>query len=152
MRDSYRVLWVLLLFGHLVSACSGADRKIASPLGAQFAVPTKDDLLWVDGRRLSLDGYAALRSALPVSLSKDYVIWVAIAALAIQNDSMIHGREIPLPTAVDLARYAQGDVPLTQELESYIQKTDSNEYKTKLQQLINRSSVQRNPQVLAEVH
>lgn len=101
----------------------------------KFPEPTKDDVLTVNGNTLSLSGYNALRNHLPTDLSKNQVIWIAIAALALQNDALTQGKEIPLPDAVNMAQKA-----LTDSLT-----------RSKFESLISQTVIQRNPQVLAEI-
>jgi hypothetical protein len=101
----------------------------------KFPIPTKDDVLSVDGRRLSLSGYNALRNHLPGNLAKDQVLWIATAALALQNDARLQGKEILLPHAVSMAQKALTDLVT----------------RNKLENLITQSVIQRNPQVLAEI-
>jgi hypothetical protein len=148
------IFWLLILAASISSGCSGSSPKSSSALSASFqvpTVPTKDDVLWVDGRRLTLSGYLALRDALPSNLSRDSVLWIAIAAFSIQNDALIHGREIPLKTAVALALYAS-DLSQNPGMEADTERLKPEDYRIKIDRLISKSMIQRNPQVLAEIH
>lgn len=100
-----------------------------------FFAPTKDDVLWVDGRRLSISGYHALRENLPSTLTHEQVLWIATAALALQNDALPKGTQIPLKVAVQKAMIALEDSTTKRELEK----------------IIAQATVQRNPLVLAEL-
>jgi hypothetical protein len=147
-----RALFSLVLAASLLVGCMGSDRGLPLSRKSPFQVPTKDDVLWVDGRRLSLSGYTALRESLPPGLSRDTVLWLAIAALSLQNDALLRGTEIPLKTAVTLARFADGTASLTPEMEPYVEHLSAIEFKSKIERIINKSVIQRNPLVLAELH
>ena len=118
---------------------------------------TKDDVLLVDGRKLSLSGYSALRGALPQSIEKDEILWVATAALALQNELFSKGKEINLPLAVKLAHSAISHEPLQKDLEPFASEYTgiahplSQDLKTRLDQLIGQAKIQRNLRVLAEL-
>lgn len=147
-------LFILICF---LSACWGPRQRAPFFSSNPFQVPTKDDVLWVDGRRLSLSGYAALRSTLPETLKKDDVLWIATAALAFQNETLSKGKEVALPIAVDLARVALSQIPLSLDLEPYAAecteaaRSQSDEVKKCLEHLITRAAIQRNPGALAEL-
>jgi|GEM_PF-5494731 len=130
----------LLILGLVfLTICSSCSRSQHQPLLAhssvQFFAPTKDDVLWVDGRRLSISGYHALRENLPSTLTQEQVLWIATAALALQNDALPKGIEIPLRVAVQKAMIA----------------LENSAAKLELEETIAQATVQRNPQVLAEL-
>lgn len=132
-----------------------ANRAIASRL----PVPTKDEVLVVDGRALSISGYLVLRSQLRLR-DKEGVFFAAAATLALQNDSRLTGSELSPKEAFDIVRYAldDGASPELQEASKQYFKVSSGRLpdaatlRKQLSLLVTRSVVQRNPQVLAELN
>lgn len=155
MRRTYRLLGssIGLL---LLSACLTSKSPMIP--AAPLSFPSKDEVLLVNGRKLSLSGYAILRERYP-NLKRDDLLWMGIAALAIQNDTQSRGREMNPNAAVELARFALNEgelssvVPLLREYYSTVGELPSGpEFKKLLDKIISHSVVQRNPQVLAELH
>ena len=122
-------LHALLLAALAALACEGCTARSVGSLGTAPALLTKDDVLLVDQRRLTLTDYLALRGQLP-GASTDEVVWTAAAIFALQQEWRSQGRTLDPRAALKLVREAQG------------------ESKRHLEDLLSHAVVQRNEHVL----
>lgn len=120
---------------------------------------TKDDVLRVNGKPLSITAYMAIRSKLKEP-TKNNVLWVGTAALAMIKETSAQGKELSPTVAIDIARYALGDLPLASadaSLREYLGQNiqqpapPPEDLKTQLDQFVARAVIQRNLRVLAEL-
>lgn len=128
--------------------------------GAQRAlpIPTSTEVLLVNGKPLSISGYLLLREQFP-KLPRDQVLWIAQSALALQDEARELGRELTLSQAVDLARYSIELISVSEAesaLKTFQGSSDTplepKAFRQNLERILSQSVVQRNPQVLAELH
>jgi hypothetical protein len=136
----------------------------AAPLSSErsfsqgLPVPTKDEVALVDGRALSISGFFALRTQLKRP-STEGVLWVGIAALALQNETRARGHEISTRAAVDIARYALGDSSAA-ESENGLREYFSfsavppapTQVKQELDRIVSKTTVQRNERAVASLN
>ena len=128
-------------------------------LGASaLPLPTKDEVALVNGRPFSLSGFYSLQSLLNHS-STEAVLWVGSGALALQNETQGQGHELSPQAAIQISRYAIGDISFA-EAESALQQYQTraterptpHQLKLKIEQLLLHSVVHRNNQLLAALN
>lgn len=142
----------------LFSACVGQEGDTSRPhwpLLAGLPVPSSVDALLVNGRPLTIDGFQALRTKFPTR-SKEDVLWIAQSALVLEDSAKQAGKTLSLTSGVILAAFALGIAP-EEEARAAFQEYGSNpssapEFKAHIEKLARLAVVQRNPQVLAELH
>ena len=120
-------------------------------------LPTKDEVVLVDGRPLSIAGFMAVRTALSQATTQS-ALWIGMAALAIQNETRARGREMAMTSAVEIARYALNELSLEQvepALRAFVGKLGALPPPTALRHdvelLLARAVIQRNIPVIAEL-
>jgi len=120
-------------------------------------IPTKDEVALVDGRALSITAFLTLRSHLRTHAT-EAIFWVGTAALALQNETRARGEEIQISTAVDIARYALGELNAAEadtSLRQYFARTGlpptPANARTELDHLLSKSSVQRNERAMSSL-
>ena len=151
-------VWVLLLTPLLLFGCirPDADRKPPA-LFRTLPVPTSSDVLLVNGRPLTIDGFMALRSQFPNAPRED-VLWIARAAMVLEDDAKASGRTLSIVSAVALASFALGRTsvePAAQALVEYGSPEtfkDPKVFKGHVDKILGLAVVQQNSQVLAELH
>ena len=123
------------------------------PLAFRALTPTKDEVVLVDGRALSISGFYALRTQLK-NPSTEAVIWVAVATLTLQNETRGRGGELSTPEAAEIARYALGELTLNEarkSLRGYFREPAAlpspDQTKREVERLVSLSNVQRNAQI-----
>lgn len=138
----------------LAARLVGSERSFSQSLPA----PTKDEVALIDGRPFSITGYLALRSQLRTRTS-EAVFWVGSAALAIQNSTRARGHELQTPVAVDIARYALGELNAAEadnSLRQYFERRGlpptSMEVRREVDRLLSLAVVQRNDRVLRSLN
>lgn len=137
-------------FGH-----SEAKRASISGTEPRLPAPTKDEVLLVEGKAMTLSGFLALRHRFP-ELSKQDIAWMATAALSLQAHAEKTGSPpIDVGRAVDLARYALGILPQGSEefLRGHFASSavpSATDFRRELDRIISQSAVQRNADLLAE--
>ncbi len=126
--------------------------------GALSPIPTKDDVALVDGRPFSISGFLALRGVMRTQ-SKEAILWAGTAAIAIQNATRARGREVEPPAAVEIARYALGEISAAQadnSLHQYFERLGvpptPPEVRAELDRLLSQAVVRRNERVLASLN
>lgn len=138
-----------------LSACDDGPRARVDPDSA-LSLPTKDDVALVDGKPLTLGAFAAIRSTV-AGADRETVLWLGIAALALQNDSRARGHEVSPKTALNLAKFAAGLLPrdvVADEAREYQGSSraitpDPATFKSELDALIRRAVVHRNEQAIS---
>lgn len=164
LQAAFRLsLCLLTLFS--AAACTARTGDSARFVGAgsvSLPVPTKDEVLIVDGRRLSLTGYFALKERYP-DLGRESLLWLSTASLALQNHAQTAGRNLQPELAANLAYQALGSAGnpvLPAEVEAEARALFPAEsaalspasLRAAMDRLVTRAVVQRNVQVLAELH
>lgn len=137
-----------------------AAQFIASerPLSQTLPAPTKDEVALVDGRAFSISGFLAIRARLK-NHATAAVIWVGTGSLAIQNATRARGRELEIGTAVDIARYALGELTAAEadsSLHLFFERGGlppaPEEVRKEIDQLLSSAIVRRNERVLASLN
>lgn len=155
-----------LVAASLISGVAGAigqgclnpsEHKAA--LSKSLPIPTKDQVALVDGQPLSISAFLAIRSLLKKP-TQELTFWVGVAAIRLQHESRaVLGKELDSKTAVDIARYALGEIPII-GLEAAIREnlglsekegSEPATVKKRIDRLITRSVIQRNPQALSDL-
>jgi hypothetical protein len=72
-------------------------------------LPTKDEVAVVNGRPITIDHYLTIRHFLNTT-SAETILWVCIATIAIQNEAQSRNRELSPSHALEIARYAIGEM------------------------------------------
>jgi hypothetical protein len=123
-----------------------------------LVLPTKDQVLLLDGRPLSVGIFMGLRQEMKSS-PLEVVVWTAEGALALQNEARSRGQEISPKTAFDVARYASEEFTLQAvqgELETYFGKgrpiPPAYRVKNQIDQLLTRAVIQENEALLRQFH
>jgi hypothetical protein len=154
--------FLVLLIPLCIAGCFNTREPASTPAAETGTThppfPTKDDVALVDGKPFSLSTYMAIRSILQHA-SVENTFWVGVAVLAIQSDREKHGKPFKIETALNVARYALNDLPpelAGPSLREFFGETDSvpnpAELRQKIDRLVSQAVVQRNPQVLADLH
>lgn len=138
-----------------MSACRASEQPESI---RRLPIPSKDEVALVDGRPLSLSGFVNLRTLLK-DPSIENTFWVGIASLTIQNNAISRNINLPMESAVVLARYAAQDLPLEDcagALRAFLgpqgELPGQVAWKNQVERWVAQSVVQRNPQVLAQLH
>ncbi len=140
-----------------ISACTrGGAPSAITPSQARLPLPSKDDVLWVDGRTVSIEAFAALKKRLK-NPSNDKALWIAAAVLVLQNELTSKGIALPSEEGVLLALYATQEVTGEQVMtgvQTFLQTAhtlpSAQELHSRVDALLSRSVIQKNLRLLAE--
>jgi hypothetical protein len=156
-------LTLLLLTITLSLACKPKETKIFSLIEKPTAVSLyKDDVLLVNGGHLSITGFLNIRSQMKDQLNKEKALWVSIATMTILYSPAPSGLGMSPHGAVDVARYAIGDLPLEKaqsSLRDYLGYSkglmttlaSAKEVKKMLDLAISKATIQKNVQILSDI-
>jgi hypothetical protein len=127
------------------------------PLALRPIAPTKDEVLLVDGRAISIAGFYALRTQLK-NPSTEAVLWAGVATLVLQKETRGRGGELSTVAAVEIARYAMGELSLGEAQGSLRDHfghlgplPTSDQTKREIERLVSKSDIQRNPSTIASL-
>lgn len=158
-------VWALVLGALPLGGVSCYSTPPVLAPGAYLPIPTKDDVAVVNGRALPLAAFLTLRTQWR-ALPKDDVLWVAMVALSLQTDAEIN-QSLKEPLSPDesllLAEFGAGarPYPEVQHLTDRLNRlsplqlsptVSSRDYRGRLDLVLKRAIVQKNPLVLAELN
>lgn len=149
-------IWLFLL----IPAISGCESK--KPLLSDrqvLALPTKDEVALINGRALSFAQFEEVHRKLGKP-SLESSLWICLGAMVLQDDlKQSLGRSLEANYSIDIARYAAGAVsaPLIEPAwEAYSGGAKrpilpQEQLRAKIEELLSRSEIVRNPHALSEV-
>jgi hypothetical protein len=121
-------------------------------------LPTKDEVARVDGRPLTIQDFLTIRSRLQ-NPSDATALWVGISSIALQNNAHSRGRSIQPEYAIDIARYAVGDLQsfsADESLKEYFPESQDvpspESVKKEIDALTQRSLVQKSSRPLSHFY
>jgi hypothetical protein len=152
----YSVVWIFLspLFG----CFSNSNSKL--PENFQLPSLSKEEIARIDGYPFTLSDFVIVRSFLNHP-TPDLTYWVGVGSIVLSKESRNKGRPVSLQTAIRVAQYASGDLPLDFAFESlkeyYSQSLGKSEpvphpseVKKQIENLTHQSLVQRSAIPLTE--
>jgi hypothetical protein len=77
-------------------------------------LPTKDEVLLINGHPLSVTDYFDIRRRVGPAVSRDAVLWIGEASLLLQDDWRAKGEQLDPANSVVLSAYASGVFTLDQ--------------------------------------
>jgi hypothetical protein len=148
----FRALRLLLCLA-LLQACTkegthAANRAELPP------ILTKDEVAVVDGRPFSISDFQTVQARL-THPSTSSIVWVGTAVLALQSQSRNQGTEISSSAALEIARFALGELtrakaePALRQLPPPSAVSDSLSARITLNHAISSSVVRRNESLIA---
>jgi hypothetical protein len=124
----------------------------------QLPVPTKDEIVRVNGRPLTLNDFLFIRSQTEDS-SAETAYWLGVSTLVIQNHGKKQGKNISAASALLIARYALGKITeqtASSSLNQYYARTTPvptpQEVKKEIEQLTQQMIVLKNPTPLSQFY
>ena len=76
----------------------------------RLPLPTKDEVALVNERSLTITDFNQIRSTMK-KRSTEGAVWVGIGAILLQKELKRQGQSLAPPVAIEIARYAWGDIP-----------------------------------------
>jgi hypothetical protein len=145
-----------LLLVVLTGACSRFSGERVPPT-FRLPVPTADEVVVVDGRGVGIEAFEVLRAQLTTQ-ETEYSLWAVSAVLLVQNESRAHGAELGPSAALRVVRYALGELDSSQAVDALIAfvgpdspAPSPNDLRRRIDALMTRAVVKRNPRLLAEL-
>lgn len=154
-----RTLWARLAVSALLVPFTACTQRASAPVPdprSVLTLPSKDDVALIDGRALTLTAFSSLKAEIPKA-STESLLWLGLGSMALQNHARAQGRELPALLALNIARYAAGE--LTGEaahgaLEALYGRTltppTPQAVRQQIDQLLRNATIVRNPQAIEE--
>jgi hypothetical protein len=155
----------IVAFAGSFLAVSGCERR--KPLLVSdrqvLALPTKDEVALINGRALSFAQFEEIHRKLGKP-SLESTLWICLGAMVLQDDlKQTQGRLLEANYSIDIASFAAGatSAPLIEPAwQAYSVNSagaaarpipPKEELRAKIEALLNRSEIVRNPHALSEV-
>lgn len=150
-------LGTLTLAVSLLSGCFSYKQNLELK-GAQLPVLSKDEIASVNGNSLTLSTFLSIRSNMKEP-SIETAYWIGVGGIVLLEEAHRQGKLISGQTALEIARYAVGDLdlahastPLTEYYGKQATFPAPSTVRTEIEGHMNRAVIMRNSQILSLIY
>lgn len=144
---------ILIGFMAFQAGCQSSQSRTPA-VSRVLPLPTKDQLLLVDGNPVSISDYMSCRAIFP-GAKKEYLVHILTRATLVSADAQKRGVKLSLDDSVALVRYSTGEVSeasVSAALLSFAgDKVSPPDLNLRISSLLARAVVQINSRVLSEL-
>jgi hypothetical protein len=141
----------------LLPACFSFQERIELQ-GHPLPLPTTNEIALVNGKPFTISSLISIRSTLR-NASNETAFWVGVGGLLLQQQALSDGKILAVDTAIEVARYAIGDInplqatPTLKDFFRDVNKTPDfpqpEEVKRQVDLLIKQATILKNNQLIS---